>query len=95
VREKDVEHRLMLDDIGHPAKVARFSCADMKESAESRPVYEGMKRSEVESAFGKPDKAYERRNFYLYKSRYTVVEFQNGVVTKIMAAEPQQSGAPL
>lgn len=84
VREKDVERRLMLDDIGHSAKVAGFYCADMKESAQT--VYEGMSKSEVEAAFGKPDKTYQRRNLYFYRSRDTVVQFQNGVVSKIMAA---------
>jgi uncharacterized repeat protein (TIGR01451 family) len=89
VREKDVEHRLMVDDIGHAARVAGFSCADMKDSAH-RLVSEGMTRSEVEIALGKPDKTYLGRNLYLYKSRDTVVQFQKGVVNKIMAAAAAQ-----
>jgi len=95
VREKDVEHTLMVDDIGHRAKVANFQCADMNESAQRHPVHEGMTRSQVETAFGKPDKTYERRNVYLYKSRDTIVQFQNGVVNKIMAAGAAlESGTP-
>jgi uncharacterized repeat protein (TIGR01451 family) len=95
VREKNVEHRLMVDDIGHPARVAGFYCADVNESAQRHSVNEGMTRNQVEAAFGKPDKTYQGRNLYFYKSRDTVVQFQHGVVNKIMAAGAMlQSGAP-
>jgi uncharacterized repeat protein (TIGR01451 family) len=83
VREKKVERRLMRDDVGHQARVAGFYCGDRK----SGQISEGMTRGEVESTFGKPDRISQRGKVHLYKSRNLIVEFENGVVNRIRAAE--------
>jgi len=87
VREKTVEARLAQDDIGHQSKITGFYCSDRAESAQ---VSEGMTRSQVESALGKPDLTGQKGKLYFYKARNLVVEFDRGVVRRIRTPEVRQ-----